>query len=226
MGTKLNRLTSPGRCVATGVDSPSRGPRPGTEVSVARDTAGRGGGCPRRPSPSGPRPRSRRSCAHPTSPPAPAEGGRPQQGSGAAWPPAAGEGPAQPGCDPRPARLSLPERGLCWPSPRLTAPVFRSSLVSHQAPTWAPALATRSRWPDGGVFTPLPSGRPGNLCLAWPPALGEETPGPAHATLLPSLFRSSTPVPSSGVCPVPFTSLPWLQSDQAASGWGAGRGAP
>lgn len=43
METKLNRLTSPGRCVATGTDSPP--PSPGAEVVVATE-AGGGGDAP------------------------------------------------------------------------------------------------------------------------------------------------------------------------------------
>lgn len=62
LGTKLNRLTSPGRCVATGTDSPFGSPRPRAEVAFHLETVGQGGGAPapargpRRPSPAGPRP--------------------------------------------------------------------------------------------------------------------------------------------------------------------------
>ena len=42
LGTKLNRLTSLGRCAATGKDSPRSSPRLRREVAVAMETAGLG----------------------------------------------------------------------------------------------------------------------------------------------------------------------------------------
>ena len=182
MGTKLNRLTSPGRCVATGVDSPSGGPRPGAEASVARDTAGRGGGCPRRPSPAGPRPLSRPG-AVPTARPR-RKGTGPSGGNGAAR-----EGPAWPECDPQPAGVSLAERGLCLPSPRLTAPVFRSSRFSPGPTTWAPALATRSRWRSGRFHPPLPPRSPRKSLPRLATCLGGGDTGPCS--------RHSAPIPGS-----------------------------
>lgn len=57
-------------------------------------------------------------------------------------------------------------------------PLLDSSLIAHQASTWAPALVTRSRWRHRP--RPLPCSRPGHLSRAWPPALREETRGPAR----------------------------------------------
>lgn len=187
-----NQTQSPdvtGRCIATGEDSPSRGPRPGAEVSVARDTARRGGRCPHRPSPVGPRPRSRPGAVlpPPTPPsPVPNPGGRGPAPAEEAAPP--GLGPARPKCDPPAAGVAVPERSLCLPSPRLAASVFRSSLVSHQAPTWAPAPATGSRWPGGGVFVPLPS-----VAQEISASLGHLPRGRRHR----ARSRHSAPIPGS-----------------------------
>lgn len=217
LGTKLNRLTSPGRCVATGVDSPSRGPRPGAEVSVARDTAGRGGAgavlAAPRPSGRAPGP-APEPCPRPPAPqpPAPAEGGRAQARKRRRL--ASGGLSATPG---QPAFVSRTEAFVCRHPVSLPQFSVPGSFLTRPQPgllLWQRGAGGRT----GAFSFPSPPGRPGNLCLAWPPALGEETRGPAHATLLPSLVRSSTPVPSPGVCAVPFTSLPWLQCDQATSG--------
>lgn len=125
MGTKLNRLTSTGRCVATGTDSPFGSPRPRAEVAVHLETVGQGGDapaparCPRRPSRAGPRPcpalelppGSQRAPPGDRKGPGPAEETAPP-GLGPV-----GEGPTWSQCGPQPAGISLPERGLCSLSP-------------------------------------------------------------------------------------------------------------
>lgn len=155
LGTKLNRLTSPGRCVATGIDSPSGPPRPrpGAEVAVAMETAGRGWEvdaparprCPRRLGAAA----RIQGCSCPRR-----KRITPSGGDGVAWPRA---GQRRPRCGPRaphsqPGFLSQREAlVLCHPS---NYPVFSCSLVSHQAATWAPALLTRSRWQQGRLPSP------------------------------------------------------------------------
>lgn len=127
-----------------------------------------------------------------------AKGTSPSGENGAAWPWARRLGPR---CDlsaarSRPGFLSQREAFVsCHPS---DCPVS----CSHQGPTWATALAARSRWQHGVFsFLTLPSSRPGNLhSSAWPPALEAETLGPARALL------------NAGVCAVTPTSLPGLGS--------------
>lgn len=118
LGTKLNRLTSPDRCAATGSDYPSPSPRPGAEVAIDLETVGRGGDgrtpacCPRRPSWARPRPYpalelppGSQSCSSPRRKRRRLASGR-----------SAGT-PLWPQCGPQPAGISLPERGLCSLSP-------------------------------------------------------------------------------------------------------------
>lgn len=155
----------------------------------------------------------------PPQPPAPAEGGGPQLRKRRRR----ASGPLGPSATLRPlALLSQSEAFVCRPPvwlPQFSVPV--SFLTRPQ-----PGLLLRQQGAGGraGAFS-CPSPR-------WPrkslPRLatclrGGDT-GPAHATPLPSLVRSSTPVPSPGVCAVPLTSCPGCSRTGSPLGEGRGEG--
>lgn len=112
------------------------------------------------------------------------KGTSPSGGNGASWPQAGWRGPRGGlKCVLPPTGISLPERPL-FTVTHLTAPFSVPSLGSCSGDK--EQVAARGISP-----TPHPH-RPGHLSSVWPPALWEETLGPAHTTLLPSLVPSST----------------------------------
>lgn len=176
LGTKLNRLTSLGRCVATGKDSPCSSPRLRGEVAVAMETAGLGRALPGRPVLLAPRPpgRALRSSLR-------RKGTSPSGENGASWPQGGWQGPRGG------LKYVLPPTGISFPE----RPLF--TVTPLPAPFWVPSLGSCSGDKDQAAardISPHPH-CPGHLSSVWLPALWEETLGPAHATLLPSLVPSS-----------------------------------
>lgn len=183
MGTKLNRLTSLGRCVATGKDSPCSSPRLLGEVAVAMETAGLGMALPGLPVLLAPRLPGRALRSSPRR-----KGTSPSGGNGASWPQGGWRGPRGGlKCVLQPSGIPLPER-----------PLFT---VTHlPAPFSVPSLGSCSGDGAGGSmehFPPHPSPRTSQQCLATCLVGGDTGPCSRHsAPILGSLLH--LPLTSAG----------------------------